>query len=125
MLPDKDGKKLSGKQMLAIIEKVCKKGSIVNSDEFKSYGILDSKENKKRYIHVTVNHSKGQYYKAGGIHTNGIENFWSVVKNGIRGVYHHISLKYLQRYVDEYCFRQNTRLNKNMFNVLLGQCILA
>jgi hypothetical protein len=47
------------------------------------------------------------------------------VKNGIRGVYHHISLKYLQRYVDEYSFKQNTRLDTNMFDILLKQCVLV
>jgi hypothetical protein len=46
------------------------------------------------------------------------------MKNGVRGVYHHISLKYLQRYVEEYAFKQNTRINTDMFDVLLGQCIL-
>jgi hypothetical protein len=74
---------------------------------------------------VKVNHSKGQFYKEGGVHTNGIENFWGVVKRGIKGVYHKISLKYLQRYIDEYSFRQNTRLDTSMFNVLLKQCVLV
>jgi transposase-like protein len=121
---DKEGRKLSGRQLLRIIETTCKKGTIVNTDEFKSYGILNNKENREKYIHVTVNHKKGQYVK-GNTYTNGIENFWSIVKNGIRGAYHHISIKYLQRYVDEFCFRQNTRLDKNMFDILLGQCILV
>jgi ribosomal protein L37AE/L43A len=124
MFPNKEGKKLPGKQLISIIDTTCRKGAIVNTDEFKAYGILKSKENREKYIHVTVNHKKGQYVK-GNTYTNGIENFWSIVKNGIRGVYHHISIKYLQRYVDEFCFRQNTRLDKNMFNVLLGQCVLV
>ena len=72
MLPDKDGKKLSGKQIVAFIDKVCKKDSVINSDEFKSYRIFDNKENKNKYIHVTVNHSKEQYYKEDEIHINGI-----------------------------------------------------
>jgi transposase-like protein len=125
MLPDKEGKKLSGKQLLDVIIKTCKKNTVINTDEFRSYGILNSKENKDKYIHVTVNHSKGQYVTSNGVHTNGIENFWSVVKNGVRGVYHHISVKYLQRYVDEYSFKQNTRLDSGMFNVLLSQCVLV
>jgi hypothetical protein len=72
---------------------------------------------------LTVNHSKGQYYAGNGIHTNGIENFWSVLKNGIRGTYHHISVKPMQKYIDEFSFRQNTRLDTNMFDILLKQCI--
>jgi hypothetical protein len=101
------------------------KKTVVNTDGFKGYNILDNEENKKKYVHVKVNHKKGQYSDGKGGHTNGIENFWSVVKNGVRGVYHHISKKYIQRYVDEYSFKQNTRLDTNMFNVLLGQCILV
>jgi hypothetical protein len=97
----------------------------VATDEFKSYNILNSKENRGKFIHVTVNHKKGQYDAGNGVRTNGIENFWCVVKNGIRGVYHHISLKYLQRYIDEYSFKQNTRTDTNMFNILLKQCVLV
>jgi hypothetical protein len=98
---------------------------IVNTDGNTGYNILEDEENKKKYIHVKVIHSEDQFYKEGGIHTNGIENFWSVVKDGVRDVYHHISLKYLQRYVHEYSFKQNTRLDKSMFNVLLKQCVLV
>jgi hypothetical protein len=96
----------------------------VATDEFKSYNKLGSKKFKDKYIHVTVNHNEDQYSAGEGIHINGIENFWSVVKNGVRGVYHHISLKYLQRYADEYSFKQNTRLDTSMFDILLNQCVL-
>jgi hypothetical protein len=97
----------------------------VATDELSSYNRLDNKKYKDKYIHVKVNHSVDQYDAGNGAHTNGIENFWSVMKNGIRGVYHHISLKYLQRYVEEYSFKQNTRTNTNMFDILLGQCIIV
>jgi ribosomal protein L37AE/L43A len=133
MLPNEEGQELTSNQLFSVIEKVSKKAPedmpemkiTVNTDGLPAYKILDNEENKKRFIHLVVNHSKGQYCTSDGIHTNGIENFWSVVKNSVRGVYHHISLKYLQRYVEEYSFKQNTRLDKNMFNVLLGQCILV
>jgi transposase-like protein len=125
MLPNEEGRKLTGKQLLEVIEEVCKGKNTVMTDDYKSYKILDKKENGDKYIHLTVNHSKGQYYAGNGVHTNGIENFWSVMKRGIIGIYHHISKKYLQRYVDEFCFRQNTRLDKNMFNILLCQCVLV
>jgi hypothetical protein len=128
MLPNKKGQELTGPQLLSVIEKACKKTPeeeiVVNTDGATGYDILDEEGNKKKYIHVKVIHSEGQYYKEGDVHTNGIENFWSVIKNEIRGVYHHISLKYLQRYVNEYSFKQNARLDTNMFNVLLKQCIL-
>jgi hypothetical protein len=88
MLPDEKGQELTGPQLISIIDKVCKKPPedmpekkiVVNTDGFKGYDILDDEENKKKYIHVKVIHSEGQYYKEGGIHTNGIENFWGVVK---------------------------------------------
>jgi transposase-like protein len=122
MPPNEKGKSLSANQCVEVIETACKEEPtekiVVATDEFRSYNILGSTEYKDKYIHVRVNHKRDQYSAENGVHTNGIENFWSVIKNGIRGVYHHISLKYLQRYVEEYSFKQNTRLDKNMFNIL-------
>jgi transposase-like protein len=125
MPPNEKGEKITGKQLLEVIKEVCKKGTIVATDDYSSYKILDKKRQQKVYGHVTVCHSKGQYFKDGGIHTNGIENFWSILKRGIIGIYHHISEKYIQRYLNEFSFRQNTRLDTNMFNILLGQCVLV
>ena len=45
----------------------------------------------------------------GDVHTNTIEGFWSLVKRGIGGVYHSVSKKYLQTYLNEYAFRYNHR----------------
>src|SRR5215213_4453532 len=61
------------------------------------------------------------YVKADA-HTNGIEGFWSLVKNGIRGVNHSVSAKYLQTYLDEYSFRYNRRHDVTpMFESILKQ----
>jgi transposase-like protein len=125
MPPNEKGERLTGKQLLGVIKEVCKNGTIVATDDYSGYKILDKKNHKKIYGHVTVNHSKGQYFAGDGIHTNGIENFWSILKRGIIGIYHHISEKYIQRYLDEFAFRQNTRLDTSMFDVLLGQSILT
>ena len=58
----------------------------------------------------------------GSIHTNSIEGFWSLVKRGISGVYHAVSPKYLQSYLDEYTFRYNHRKDeKAMFKTILSQ----
>ena len=58
----------------------------------------------------------------GDAHTNTIEGFWSLVKRGIGGVYHSVSKKYLQTYLDEYSFRYNRRNNDEpMFTSLLEQ----
>ena len=60
------------------------------------------------FKHGRVNHSRRQYVK-GRAHTNTIEGFWGNTKRRIDGVYHHVSPKYLQRYLDEYSFRYNHR----------------
>ncbi|MBL9028863.1 MAG: transposase [Caedimonas sp.] len=45
-------------------------------------------------------------------------------KRGIISIYHHVSPHYLQRYIDEFCFRYNNRTNQNMFNLVLKQVVL-
>ncbi len=73
-------------------------------------------------LHDVVNHS--ETYVAGGIHTNNIENVWSIIKRGIYGVYRNVSKKYLQAYIDEYAFRFNYRnQDENMFYTLLRQVV--
>jgi transposase-like protein len=123
MLPNEEGQKLTGRQLVELIEKAVKDGTIVMTDDFSSYKLLDKSEYNKRFFHLTINHSKGQYYD-NGVHTNGIENFWSVFKKGIFGVYFHMSKKYLQKYVDEFSFRQNTRKSADLgFEQLIDQCV--
>jgi hypothetical protein len=68
-----------------------------------------------------INHSAGAYL-IGEAHTNGIEGFWSLVKRSIGGVYHSVSKKYLQTYLDEYSFRYNRRnQGQRMFTSLLAE----
>ena len=58
--------------------------------------------------HSTVNHSAEEYVRLGGfVHTNTIEGYFSILKRGVIGVYHHASAKHLGRYVDEFTFRLN------------------
>ncbi|MBK6341859.1 MAG: IS1595 family transposase [Flavobacteriales bacterium] len=77
--------------------------STLNTDEWSAYKGL------RGYTHRTVNHSAGEYVD-GDAHTNGIENFWSIMHRGINGIYHQVSPKHLHRYCDEYAFRFNNRL---------------
>ncbi len=58
--------------------------------------------------HQTVCHSRGEYVR-GDVTANTIESFWAILKRGINGVYHNVSGKHLQRYLDEFEFRYNTR----------------
>jgi transposase len=84
--------------------------STIFTDELPSYNGLDKING---YRHRRINHSAGVYVR-GNVHTNTIEGFWSLVKRGIGGVYHSISAKHLQNYLDEYCFRYNRRNNGNL-----------
>ena len=91
--------------------------------------LLDDEYEPASYRHLTVNHSRRQYVAGKTkdgilIHTNGIESIWALFKRGYHGTYHSMSLKYLQRYLDEFCFRQNTLKHPNPFDLLLKQSVL-
>ena len=58
--------------------------------------------------HSQVNHSKKEYVR-GQAYTNTVEGFFSVLKRGLIGTYHHVSAEHLQRYLGEFDFRYNTR----------------
>lgn len=83
--------------------------STVFTDDYVSYDGLE----QQGYVHKRIRHS-ARVYVAGDIHTNNIEGFWSLVKRGIGGVYHNVSHKLLQSYLDEYCFRFNRRDRGNL-----------
>jgi transposase-like protein len=59
-------------------------------------------------LHGSVNHGAGEYVR-GDIHTNTVEGYFSILKRGINGVYHHVSQKHLKRYLAEFDFRYNER----------------
>jgi len=86
-----------------IIDRKIESGSQIFTDEWKSYRILANE-----YDHQFIKHSANQYVD-GAVHTNNIENFWSLLKRGIDGIYHHVSDKHLARYINEYTFRYNNR----------------
>jgi hypothetical protein len=58
--------------------------------------------------HESVKHGKGEYVQ-GEIHTNTIENYFSILKRGLTGVYQHVSAAHLRRYIGEFDFRYNNR----------------
>jgi transposase-like protein len=91
--------------------------SMVYTDEYKVYDTL----NEEGYQHDRVNHAE-EIYVAGDVHTNTIDGFWSLLKRGIGGVYHSVSAKHLQGYLDEYSFRYNHRDDPGgMFNAFLNR----
>ena len=77
-------------------------GSTVFTDEATAY------KGMKRRKHESVNHSGGEYVR-GEAHTNGIESFWAMLKRAHKGIYHKMSPKHLQRYVNEFAGRHNVR----------------
>ena len=79
------------------------KGTQIMSDDFLPYARIG-----KMFPHKSVSHGRSEYVK-GDCHTNSIESFWAVFKRGYHGVYHHMSKKHLQKYVDEFTFRFNRR----------------
>jgi len=117
-LPDKEGKKLSGNQLLGILNEVCKKKATIITDEFRGYNIIG----KTQHVHLVVDHTKE--FANGFVHTNNVESFWAILKRGVYGIYHHVSVKYLQNYVNEFCFRFNNRDNGHMFDLVLRQAVV-
>ena len=77
----------------------------------------------KKFEHMVVNHSEGQYVM-NGYHINGLENYWSLLKRGIYGIYHQVSRKHLQRYCDEFSYRFNSREIKDNDRFELTLCRL-
>ena len=73
------------------------------------------------FVHETVNHM--QEYVRGQVHTQGIENFWSLLKRGLKGTYVAVEPFHLDRYVDEQVFRYNNRATKdNPLTMRTGLC---
>jgi transposase-like protein len=82
-----------------------KYGSAVFTDDAVPYDKL-----KWRYVHEVVNHA--ETYVNGRVHTNGLENFWSLLKRGLKGTYVAVEPFHLDRYIDEQVFRFNNRATK-------------
>lgn len=83
-------------------------GSTLVTDEHTGYWNLDG-----LYTRETVKHVEKQYVNASGFSTNAIENYWSILKRGIYGIYHQVSVKHCQLYLDEFSFRFNSREETN------------
>jgi transposase-like protein len=81
-------------------------GSRMYTDSAVAYDNL-----RRRYVHEVVNHA--ETYVQGQVHTNGLENFWSLLKRGLNGTYVAVEPFHLERYVDEQVFRYNNRSTKD------------
>lgn len=91
--------------------------SAVYTDEWHSYDGLGD----LGFEHKRVRHAE-KVYVSGDVHTQTIEGFWSLLKRGITGVYHGVSTRHLQAYLDEYTFRYNHRDHEGgMFQAFLDR----
>jgi transposase-like protein len=92
--------------------------SLVASDQNKQYDFIYYGPKAR---HEAVDHSKGEYVR-GVVHTANLDQFWSLLKRGIMGTYHHVSRKYLPLYVNEFAWRHNHRNDPNIFRAVLAGC---
>ena len=83
-------------------------GANIITDEFSTYGVLDTPYNREVITHAME-------YVNGHIHTQGIENFWSLLKRGLRGTYISVEPFHLDAYVKEQVFRYNNRKDSDDF----------
>jgi transposase-like protein len=88
--------------LFPIIDKHVRKGSNIYTDELVTYFGLS-----ERYAHQIINHAES--YVEGQVHTNGLENFWSLLKRSLHGTYVSVEPFHLFRYIDEQAFRFNNR----------------
>ena len=86
----------------AFVRRNVKPGSTLFTDDLPSY------DGMPEYCHASVAHGRGQYVD-GEVHINGIESFWAPIKRSYKGTYYKMSAKHLQRYVDEFVARHNSR----------------
>jgi hypothetical protein len=86
----------------ALVNANVEAGSAVYTDSYLSFRGLDA-----NYIHGIIDHA--EKYVEGAVHTNGCENFWSLLKRAIKGTYVSVEPFHLFRYLDEQAFRFNNR----------------
>ena len=94
---------VSAKTLRPILEKQLAEASRLMSDDG------GARVGREFPNHEAVNHSINEYVR-GDVHTNTIEGYFSIMKRGISGVYHHVSPQHLKRYLAEFDFRYNTRI---------------
>jgi hypothetical protein len=102
-----------------LMDKHIETDAVIVTDSFPMYRKI-SREFKQ---HVSINHVEGHFLN-NGYHINGVENFWSLFKRSIFGIYHSVSKFHLQRYCDEMAYRFNSRKmkDKDRFALCLQNC---
>ena len=112
--------KADGKTIRPIIEQTVSEDASLVTDGFGGYAGL----NKQYKEHQVLNKDKEEYVR-GEYHTNTIEGFWTLLKRGIYGQYHKVTVRHLQEYLNEFTFKYNHRANRSVFDLLVNKCILT
>lgn len=109
--------RVTGKNLKAIILQNVETTATVMTDDFAAYNGLG----KEFSFHHVINHGKKEYVR-GNVHTNTIEGYFSILKRGIIGVYHHVGKQHLHRYLSEFDFRYNGRKIDDAERSVLALC---
>jgi transposase-like protein len=103
---------VSGGQLVGLIRSRVLPEARVITDQHPGYSAV-----QRTHRHDVINHI--QNFARGDVHTNSIENFWSLLKRGIIGSYHKVSIKHLDRYLSEFTYRFNRREVRDLFEMTL------
>lgn len=109
---------LSSKNIMgAIRETVSPDAKAIYTDESRYYGTAAGVV--KNHRHDVVIHDDKEWVR-GDVHTQSIDGFWGLLKRGVIGTYHQVSIKHLDRYVQEFSYRFNNRQNQELFTITVA-----
>ncbi len=109
--------KLKSKDLKSLIRQhVDIKNTTLMTDEYRGYAGI-----QQIMAHKVINHT--MWYVDGEVHTNTIESFWALLKRGIIGQFHKVSIRYLPHYVNEFCYRYNYREHEDLFGLTIKRAL--
>ncbi|TAL37381.1 MAG: IS1595 family transposase [Phenylobacterium sp.] len=112
--------RVTAKTLRPIIVQNVSRASHLMTDGARMY----PKVGKEFAAHSSVDHAAGEYVRAGFHHSNTVENYFSILKRGVYGVYHHVSEAHLNRYLSEFDFRYNTRADLGFTDAMRADAML-
>lgn len=121
-IPNKKGQYLTSDQIKDFVEKTCKPGATIISDEWKSYRVFDKKESK--YHHEAVDHNC-EYANENGYTSARIEGYWSEIKKLYYSTHGYLTKKYANLYLAEADFRHNHQNWESALDDLLKQIVIV
>jgi transposase-like protein len=107
-------------QVAAEIDAVVDQSAHVMTDESRLYANLE----RRGFKHDIVIHSDKEWIR-GECHTQSIDSFWALLKRGVVGSFHQISIKHLDRYIQEFSYRFNNKDNQELFGLTVAALVLG